>query len=219
MNSYNNKKKKFLLHGGFTNYTFNEKKKFKIDNVGLFSFTSAKIAEELCENIITLFPEKYPIHITDATASVGGNTIPFILIENFNLVNSIELDKIRFDMLKHNINIKKDLIKGNVHLYNDSYLNIKNNLKEDIIFIDPPWGGPDYYKQDTLRLFLDGIPLDKIINSLFTDKSRLKYVLIKTPKNFDINDFIIHVLNTLLIEKIEFSKNLKKIDFFIIKRI
>tara|TARA_B110000908_G_scaffold131025_1_gene154087 strand:+ start:250 stop:909 length:660 start_codon:yes stop_codon:yes gene_type:complete len=217
MNLYDSKKKKYLLHGGLTEYTLSEKNLFKTDHIGLFSLTSAKIAKELSDNIISLFPDNYPIHITDATASVGGNTIPFLLIKNFAKVNTIELDKNRYDMLKYNINIKKQFIIGAYDLYNCSYLNIKNDFNEDIIFIDPPWGGPDYYKETNINLFLDNIPLVKIINSLFTDKDKLKYVLIKTPKNFDLNDFITNMLNKLFIEKLEFSKNLKKINFFIIK--
>lgn len=213
-----NKKKNYLLQGGLTDYTLNEKTLFKADRTGLFSLTSAKIAEELSENIIGLFPENYDICITDATASVGGNTIPFLLIKNFNIVNSVEIDTVRYKMLKFNISIKETAIKGRYQLYNKSYLDIKNDLNEDIIFIDPPWGGPDYYKQDKIALFLDDIHLAKITNSLFTDKQNLKYILIKTPKNFDIRDFTDNLLSILSIEKFVFSNKLKKINFFFIKR-
>lgn len=219
MNTRDNKKKKYLLQGGVTNYTMVEKNLFKTDHIGLFSLTSAKISEKLIASIIVLFPENYCISITDSTASVGGNTIAFLLIKNFYNVNSVELDKQRYEMLKSNINIKKASIKGEYKLYNSSYLNIKNNLAEDIIFIDPPWGGPDYYKLTKVKLFLDDIHLGEIINSLFIDKSELKYVLIKAPKNFDIDDFISTILKVLYIEKIAFSRNLKKINFFFIKRV
>ena len=29
-------------------------------------------------------------------------------------------------------------------------LNIMNNLKQNIIFIDPPWGGPNYKKESNI---------------------------------------------------------------------
>lgn len=219
MISHNDKKRNYLLQGGITNYSIHEKNKFKSDHTGLFSLTSAKIAEELTNNIINLFPKNYNISITDSTASVGGNTIPWILVKNFYNVNAVEIDKERFEMLKFNINIKTPHINGSYQLYNNSYLNIKNVLNEDIIFIDPPWGGPDYYKQDKIKLFLDDIHLAKIVNSLFTDKGELTYILIKTPKNFDINDFTNDLLNTLSIENFVFSNKLKKINFFFIKRI
>jgi len=219
MNTHDIKKKKHLLQGGITNYTMDEKNSFKTDHIGLFSLTSAKISEKLIARIIVLFPENYPIRITDSTASVGGNTIPFLLIKNFYNVNSIELDKQRYAMLKYNINIKESFIKGEYKLYNNSYLNIKNNLTEDIIFIDPPWGGPDYYKLKNVKLFLDDIHLGEIINCLFADKPELKYVLIKAPKNFDIDNFITTIWDILFIEKIEFSHDLNKINFFLIKRV
>jgi len=33
------------------------------------------------------------------------------------------------------------------------------NLRQDDLFLDPPWGGPDYWKQYKLCLFLNNMSL------------------------------------------------------------
>jgi len=215
----NNSKKKYLLHGGLTRYNSHEKKLFQLDTEGLFSITSAKISEELIRIISQLFRDNEDIIITDATASVGGNTIPFILSNRFSHVNGIEINKERFDMLNDNILIKKKYINGTYQLYNCSYLDIKYNLCQDLIFMDPPWGGPEYYKQNKIKLFLDNINIGEITKNLFKHLDKLKYIIIKTPKNFDVVNFNSYLSQNIILEKLEFVKDLKKIDFFLIKRI
>ena len=59
----------------------------------------------------------------------------------------------------------------------------------DILFIDPPWGGPDYKNIEKLDLFLYDIKNEKIniktiINS-YIDK--FKYIILKCPINFHLN--------------------------------
>lgn len=218
MNTRNNNKKNYLLQGGITNYTITEKSKFKSDHTGIFSMTSAKIAEQMTNAIIELFPENYRISITDATASIGGNVISFLLNKNIINVNIVEKDKIRFEMLKSNIAITKNKIIGTFNMYNDSYLNISHRFNQDIIFIDPPWGGPDYYKLSNVILYLDNIHLGIICKQIFEEHRTLKYIVIKVPKNFFISDFKEVCGEFLDIKIIDLSKKLKKINIFRLKR-
>tara|TARA_B110000971_G_scaffold65518_1_gene67150 strand:+ start:2531 stop:3199 length:669 start_codon:yes stop_codon:yes gene_type:complete len=214
--SYN--KKKYLLTGGITDYTNEEKHKFKIDTEGLFSLTSAKIAESITSDIINLFPTNYKITITDATASVGGNTIPFLLKNNFKHVNIIEKDTERFNMLQSNIDINLNKILGTYTLFNDSFLNLKG-LENDVIFIDPPWGGPDYRRENKIKLFLDNINLYCIINELFGYSKTLKFIIIKVPKNFDLDDFKLKLDKNIYIEKTHSSSKLKKMNIYYLKQL
>ena len=214
--SYN--KKKYLLTGGITNYSNEEKHKFKIDTEGLFSLTSAKIAESITKDIINLFPLNYKITITDATASVGGNTIPFLLTNNFKHVNIIEKDLERFNMLTSNIDINLNKIIGTYTLFNESFLNLKD-LENDVIFIDPPWGGPDYRRENKIKLFLDNINLSLIINDLFNSNKTLKLIIVKVPKNFDLVDFKLKLNSGIYIEKTPLSSKLKKMNIYYLKTI
>ena len=214
MNGKKYNKKNYLLTGGITNYTQNEKVQFKTDETGIYSMTSAKIAEQMTYDIIKLFSENYKIRVTDATASIGGNAIPFLIADNFSFVNIVEKNTLRFEMLKKNINIKKKKIIGKYVLFNKSYLKIYRDLKQDIVFIDPPWGGPDYYKYKNLILYLDEIHLGKICRTILLDIEDLKFIVIKTPKNFFISDFIEICGEGLCTEKMSVSKKLKKINIY-----
>ena len=89
--------------------------------------------------------------ITDATAGIGGNTISFA--NNFFKVNAIEINKKRFDFLKNNINVYNF---NNVEIINNDYIKIMKTLKQDIVFIDPPWGGRNYKNINLLNINLSG---------------------------------------------------------------
>ena len=41
------------------------------------------------------------------------------------------------------------------------------NLKQDVVFIDPPWGGKNYKSKKNLDLFLSNINIIKILNNKF----------------------------------------------------
>jgi 16S rRNA G966 N2-methylase RsmD len=87
--------------------------------------------------------------ITDMTSCVGGNVISFSRF--FKKVNAIEIDPLRFDMLKHNT----ETVVGatNVNFINGNAVELllgqddgtaPQQFQQDILFMDPPWGGVDY---------------------------------------------------------------------------
>ena len=63
------------------------------------------------------------------------------------------------------------------------YTKIYDTLHQDVVFIDPPWGGPSYKKKKSVKLQLSNIPLYKIIQNL---SNRVKLIVLKTPTNFDV---------------------------------
>lgn len=182
-------KKHRLLTGGITNYTFSDINSFKVDDIAMYSITSAKIAHALSNEIHALMGTD-GIVITDATASVGGNSIPFMEHSGFEVVNMVEVSMCRFKMLKHNITLQGAGKKYT--LYNRNYLDIYHTLTQDIVFIDPPWGGPEYKLKRSLHLFLSGVNISVVCNNIFNARST-KYIILKVPINFDIDSFIENV--------------------------
>ena len=88
----------------------------------------------------------------------------------------------------YNINILlKETGKNNVTFYNNDAISLCNRLKQNAIFIDPPWGGPDYKQLAKLSLYLSDIELSQVCKKLYkcTD-----YIVIKVPTNFDEDRFI-----------------------------
>jgi hypothetical protein len=60
------------------------------------------------------------------------------------------------------------------------------DLDFNLIFLDPPWGGPNYKSKKILTLEMDNIGLKEITKTL---KLKGKIVVWKLPYNYDMNDF------------------------------
>jgi len=126
-------------------FTFfpNTGKDYLFTNVSLFSsadITHSKATAELLLNYYTASELKSKV-LTDASSCIGGNTWSFAKM--VKEVNAVELNDINMTALKHNMNV---VGADNIKFYNDNYMNLKDTLKSNIIFYDPPWGGLDYKK-------------------------------------------------------------------------
>jgi predicted RNA methylase len=167
------------IYRKISNYFINvknvNKSKLLVSNVGKYSITHADDSIKISNIIKSYFGKN--ITITDATANNGGNTISFAL--TFKNVNSVEIDKKEYEILINNINVYK--IK-NIKTYNDDYLKIMDTLKQDVVFIDPPWGGKNYKKYKNLDLYLGKKFLLNVINSL---KDKCKAIVCKVPFNYN----------------------------------
>ena len=150
----------------------------KISNVGKYSISKPKDAIDINNIICSYFPKSAKLTITDACANNGGNTISFGL--TFYKVNSVEINKPDYDILEHNVKTYK---LKNVKLIHGDYLIHMLNLKQDVVFIDAPWGGPLYYKETNIDLFLGNQNIIDIVKKLYKNKS-FKLCVLKVPKNY-----------------------------------
>lgn len=160
------------------NYEITE---LKFDTEGLYSLTKPLQADYISDLIKTTFKyhfNKEDIIITDATAGVGGNSISFA--EHFNKVNCVEINEYRFNCLKDNL---KKFNLYNTVLYQDNFINLFFKLESDIIFIDPPWGGPNYKYKTNLRLKLSNIYLEDLCLML----KNTKMIVLKLPLNYHLD--------------------------------
>lgn len=150
-------------------------------------FTNISINSVSCDDMLSDIIKKYfdtnKITITDGTANIGSDTIRLAL--KFKNVNSVEIDKLTFDYLRNNINLYK---LNNVNVYNDSILSKIKKLKQDVIYIDAPWGGPNYKKFKFIKLYLGSVEISQFYNE---NKDKAKLFIFKVPKNYDINYFIL----------------------------
>lgn len=182
------------------NYFINKnninKSKLKISNVGMYSVTHSDDAIKITNIIKSYFDEN--ITITDATANNGGNTIAFGL--TFKNVNAVEIDKNEYDILVNNINVYK---LKNIKLYNNDYLDVIDKLKQDVVFIDPPWGGKEYKKKTKLKLYLGNKTLVNIIDILH---NKCKAIVCKVPFNYDFYTLF------------KYGKYSKKIHLYVFKK-
>ncbi|CAH0518156.1 unnamed protein product [Peronospora belbahrii] len=149
--------------------------------------------------------KKYPLVVTDGTACVGGNVLSFC--DFFMHVNAIENDSTRVQMLRHNLQVLK---KTNVTCMHANYLDVMLELQQDVVFLDPPWGGPEYKDLNKVDLFLADVPLHEICTRL---QSSTKCIVLKVPSNFDDVKFSRYVPGNVIIRR-DFKKmHLVLLDF------
>lgn len=182
-----------------------QNKHILMDDVSKYSITLPDkadiISEIIKKNYQLIFPNDNldELTITDAMACVGGNTLSFST--SFKNVNANEINTTRFQYLVHNM---KQYEKTNILFYNDNYLNLIQKLKQNIVFIDPPWGGPIYksqYKMDIMiqkdvipeakedtSIPLKELKLDEIIDDIFLNPDT-KMIIYKLPINHNIENF------------------------------
>ena len=161
----------------------NVRVKLKMDDESLYSTTDQFTADRISKDILKFLPNTSTI--TDATSCIGGTAYSFS--QYFNKVYAIEIDPRRYSLLVHNLSVLMKDAKINVTCINNDALISCKFLKQDAIFIDPPWGGPDYKQVSKMSLYLSNTELSIICNALYICT---KYIVIKVPINFDEELFI-----------------------------
>lgn len=158
--------------------------RYQLTNVGKYSMTSKYYADKVAKILFSNFnTNNSNITITDATANMGGDVMAFA--NYFNKVNAVEINNIHCKVLKNNLFNYKVLDK--VNIYCDDYLKVYKDLKQDIVYFDPPWGGVDYKNNDKIDLFLSNINIIDIVKELLDNNI---YVALKVPVNYNIKALI-----------------------------
>jgi hypothetical protein len=176
------------------------RKDLQLDQEAMYSVTNQRDADSMSKILLAHIEkvyQKFPSSdkdkdkgkrwiITDGTACVGGNVISFA--KYFDGVNAVEIDQIRFDMLARNVGVLGLDEDNKVQLYQGNYVEGYRELRQDIIFMDPPWGGPSMMSLDRVRFPLGGVPLRDLCES-FRDAQCCKVVALKLSPNYDIKEF------------------------------
>ena len=137
------------------------------------------------------------VTILDATSGVGGDTIVFG--RSFGKVIGCELDEKRFNMLKNNVSIYN---LQNVKVFNEDCLKLIFDLNFlDVVYMDPPWGGKTYKDENSLRLSIGDRSIESIVVDLLDSKksksaSKLREIVFKLPKNYDLKYLYDETRNT-----------------------
>lgn len=131
--------------------------------------------------------------IVDGTAHVGCDTLNFAITYPKASIIAIDVDVTAYQCLEANIATFYPYIfqRARFTLIKDDFIRLIRQPElssVDLIYLDPPWGGTDYYKKQHLMLFLSGVPIYAVINEIFS-RCLTRHVLLKVPKNFDVIEF------------------------------
>jgi hypothetical protein len=153
----------------------------KMTPEGEYSITKRNDGKKLLQKMVSVIGSTKRKHITDLTGNVGGDTILFGL--NFGRTDSIEIDNDNFAALKHNVETFK---LKNVKLHHGDSTKLFN-WKTDVLYMDPPWGGPEYKEKENLDLFLGKQRIDSWLSTILEEDWRPNYVFIKLPSNYNFD--------------------------------
>ncbi|XP_042552059.1 trimethylguanosine synthase [Dipodomys spectabilis] len=150
----------------------------KLDKEGWFSVTPEKIAEHIAGRVSQSF--RCDI-IVDAFCGVGGNTIQFALTGK--RVIAIDIDPVKIDLARNNAEVYG--IADKIEFICGDFLLLAPCLRADVVFLSPPWGGPDYATAETfdIRTMMspDGFEIFRLSQKI---TNNIVYFL---PRNADID--------------------------------
>ncbi len=153
--------------------------KLKITDEGEYSVTRKRDGERILSCMLNILGPVGNKIITDVTGCVGGDTLNFALA--FNHVFAIESNHHNYDALVNNVDVYGF---KNVDVYwKDSTTFF--NWYTDVLYIDPPWGGPRYKDYDKLDLYMSTFRLDEWLELILLRENRPKYIFMKLPQNYN----------------------------------
>lgn len=158
-------------------------KDIQLTEEGKYSYTKRRDGDITIDFLKKHIGSLKGLTILDGTGNVGGDSILFGL--NFKHVDSIEIDKDNFEALKHNVSLYK---LSNVEVHNGDSTKLFDSFETDVVYFDPPWGGPDYKTKKDLDLYLGKSRIDLFIkNEILSEKAKHlpKYIVLKLPFNYN----------------------------------
>ncbi|NXW79256.1 TGS1 synthase, partial [Hirundo rustica] len=153
----------------------------KLDREGWFSVTPEKIAEHIAVRVSQSFNCDI---IVDAFCGVGGNAIQFALTSKRVIAIDIDPEKLR--LARHNAEVYG--VAEHIDFLCGDFTALAAGLRADVVFLSPPWGGPDYATAEIFDIQTmicpDGYPFQ--VYPLLSKKitNNIVYFL---PRNADIN--------------------------------
>ncbi|TDH06221.1 hypothetical protein EPR50_G00131480 [Perca flavescens] len=129
----------------------------RLDREGWFSVTPERIAEHIALRVEHSFPDSQLV--IDAFCGVGGNAIQFALTGK--RVLAIDIDPVRLNLARHNAMVYS--VADRIDFLQGDFLQLAPRLRGNVVFLSPPWGGPDYLTAEVFDIKTmmqpDGYPL------------------------------------------------------------
>ncbi|KAF7730799.1 Trimethylguanosine synthase [Apophysomyces ossiformis] len=149
-----------FINGVLVSYTeetmADEMKKYFFQRYDYFSRFDQGILMDR-EGWFSVTPEKIALHIAercqcdviiDAFCGCGGNAIQFAM--TCERVIAIDLDPVKLACARHNAKIYG--VEDRIEFIQGDFFQLAPSLKADVVFLSPPWGGPEYQQSAVFDL-------------------------------------------------------------------
>ena len=157
--------------------------KLQMTPEGEYSITTRRDGDVLMRHMKTVVKGMRQKTIADLTGNVGGDTILFAL--NFKKVYSFEINPENFEALRNNTEV---FGLNNVELKEGDSTKLYDG-NTDVLYIDAPWGGPDYKEKKDLDLYLGAERVDLYVQKVMQMEKHPDYVFLKLPSNYNFSRF------------------------------
>lgn len=144
----------------------------------IYSITRRRDSERIIQYLKEIIPNIEHKTITDGTACIGGDTIQFAM--TFQKVHTVEWKHDNFIVLQNNVHTYG---LQNV-IFHEGDVTKLFNWKTDVLYIDPPWGGPAYHTLSALDLYLGYNRLDNWLEHMLKSNIYPSYIVLKLPRNY-----------------------------------
>ena len=153
----------------------------------IYSSSRLKGSKRLID-VINKYYDNFDITITDGTANIGTDSINLATL--YKKINAVELSPINYKALKNNISVFG--LEKKILSYNQD-INIQiNDLEQNIIYIDAPWGGPEYKHSDKIKLYLGNV---EIVDFYLKNRNKAETFIFKVPYNSNLYNKIKDKIN------------------------
>lgn len=138
-----------------------------------------------------------PHTIVDASAHIGVDTINFASLYTDANIISYEFNPKTYEILKKNVETFCQVKQWNPARFSVRQGDIvhallhDHNLKCDMLFFDPPWGGKDYKKYDKMSLHYVSSGQSYNVSDLiceYLERNPKTCVMLRTPYNYKFSD-------------------------------
>lgn len=160
-----------------------EPHKLRMTPEGVYSMTRRPEGQQLLRILRAELGDLRKLTITDATGNMGGDTILFG--QHFDYVHSIELDPENLRALRSNV-AAFGLQGKRVSVHAGDASKLWSRWRTDVLYVDPPWGGPGYKNARELDLHFGGQRLDVWLRNDVLGRNgwRPRAIVLKLPRNY-----------------------------------
>lgn len=134
-----------------------------------------------------------PQSIVDATAHIGCDTIHFRRMFPRAQITAVEIDPSIARILKTNMVAMPSIIGQAdpepvvVRAMDAIQYLVDDPETIDLVYFDPPWGGPEYLQESSITLMVNDQPLGLVLGRIISE--RIPLIVVKMPVNVDLAEF------------------------------
>ncbi|KAK9237587.1 RNA cap guanine-N2 methyltransferase-domain-containing protein [Lipomyces kononenkoae] len=148
-----------------------------MDERSWYSVTPEIIAKNIADHI---YNSCRPSVVLDAFCGAGGNTIQFALL--VDKVIAIEKDPVTLRCARHNAEIYG--VADKIEFIEGDFFELAPKMEADVVFLSPPWGGPQYLFQEVFDLHaMEPYDLTTIVSA---SRPISPHIAVYLPRNSNI---------------------------------